>query len=110
MTETVADIAARYGASVDPDLRIRKVPAGLSGLPSLVWDEQKGVIQAAQPELWKWSFSGRPPKPVTVDGRTWPSMVALARHLGVSTASVSNAAKRGRLAEMVRRHSRGANE
>lgn len=110
MTETVADIAARYGASVDPDLRIRKVPAGLSGLPQLVWDEQTGLIHAARPELRKWSFSGRPPKPVTVDGRTWPSMGALALHLGVTTAAVSNAAKRGRLAEMVRRHSRGASE
>lgn len=110
MTETVADIAARYGASVDPDLRIRKVPAGLSGLPSLVWDDQKGLIHAAQPELRKWSLRGTPPKPVTVDGRTWPSMGALARHLGVTTAAVRNAAKRGRLAEMVRRHSRGASE
>ncbi|MFN3575524.1 MAG: hypothetical protein ACK4TJ_00845 [Tabrizicola sp.] len=44
MTETVAEIAARYGATVAPGVTVQQVVRGVSGRPLPVWDPQKNAL------------------------------------------------------------------
>lgn len=41
---TVAEIAARYGATVAPGVTVQQVPRGVSGRPLPVWDPQKKCL------------------------------------------------------------------
>lgn len=102
MTETAAQIAARYGATLPQGVTVTRVPAGVSGLPELVWTD-KGLMYAEKQKPTTGYFVGAPRKPITVDGRTWPSRTALAQSLGVSGAAVAKAIAKGKLVAMVRR-------
>lgn len=108
MSETVESIAARYGAVVKPGLEVKKIPRGTSSAPKLIWDDKRGLVYEVKPDLQRLTFGGKPPTAISVDGRTWRSMGDLARHLGVSLASVSKAFKKGRVRELIARHERKA--
>jgi hypothetical protein len=92
MTEVEA-IAARYGAIAKPGLQIKRVPPGVSGLPSLEWDARRGLTYTTKPNLQRLSF-GAPPQPCEYRGVSYPSMTAAALANGVSIAAVSKAVKK----------------
>lgn len=101
-TETAADIAARYGAAVKAGITVQRIAPGVSGLPPLVWEDGKGLVYAVKQGRVALKF-GRPGQPITANGRTWPSMGALARELGVKPSAVSKAVKLGKVEAMVAR-------
>lgn len=95
MTEVEA-IAARYGAIARPDLQIQRVPAGVSGLPKVVWVDGKGLVYAVKQAPQRFSFGGAPPKPCIYRGVLYPSMKAAALAHKVSSAAVSKAVARAK--------------
>lgn len=92
MTDVEA-IAARYGAIAKPGLQIQRVAAGVSGLPTLEWDDRKGLVYTTKPNLQRLSF-GAPPKPCVYRGVHYPSMTAAALANGVNVAAVSKAVRK----------------
>lgn len=69
-----ADVAARYGAIVRPDV-VRRVPAGLSSLPLPVWNGRDLVYPDGTPNRWQQATNqhyirkARQPKPHIAERR-----------------------------------------
>jgi hypothetical protein len=102
----MAEIAARYGAVIAPGVAVQRLPVGASGRPGLIWDGEKNTLVETGPVRSDKSFKfggGKPRQPVEVLGHRWPSQGAAAQALGVTTAAVSLAIRKGRLAVLVER-------
>lgn len=102
----IAEIAARYGAAVAPDLTVRRCRPGESAY-GLVWDGSKLVASAPVEKSWGHpggSLGGRAPIAVEVSGHRWPSQGACARALRVTPSAVTQAIQKGTLADLVARH------